>query len=273
MAWISRTSAAIVFVLATQAHADSGAPVTLTGETMGTTYTVRLTRLPDGVSAAELQREIDRRLERVNDLMSTWRPDSELSRFNRHQGTDWFPVSADTAKVVAEARRTSDLSGGAFDATVMPLVDLWSFGPAGRPQAVPSPEELAAARERVGYENVEVRSDPPALRKLQPGVQLDLSAIAKGYGVDVIAASLEGLGSGLQTSNGPGKASSPSRVTQPAHLKSVSPTPTGDLVEIGGEVRARGTKPDGAAWQVGIETPTSNRRGIQRVLALRDRAL
>ena len=229
----------------------SEVPVWLSGETMGTTYTVRLAGPPSGMSVQDLQHEIEIRLERVNDLMSTWRPDSELSRFNRHEGDDWFPVSPETAQVVSAARRISQSSGGAFDATVLPLVDLWSFGPAGRPQVVPSAVELEEARKRIGYARVDVRDDPPALRKLQPDMRLDLSAIAKGYGVDVVAEYLDEIGRSREAGGGA----------------------YGYLVEIGGEVRAAGTKSDGLSWQVGIETPTADRRGIQRAIPLRDRAL
>lgn len=220
--------------------------VHVAGPTMGTTWQVKLPRLPEGTSRDELQAAIERRLERVNGQMSTYRPDSELSRFNRYEGTDWFEVSADTARVVSAAQQISHLTGGAFDVTVGPLVNLWDFGPDERDALVPSEEELAATRERIGYEMLEVRADPPALRKSRPDLYVDLSAIAKGFGVDQVAAHLENLG-----------------------IDSY-------YVEVGGEIRTRGTKPDETPWRIGIEAPAATRLDAQaarRVLELGDWAV
>lgn len=218
-------------------------PVALAGRTMGTTYSIKVDRLPSGVDAKSLQAEVDARLELVNDQMSTWRDDSELSRFNAHGGTDWFPVSAATAEVVAAALVVSEQSDGAFDATVMPLVNLWSFGPEARPDKVPTEEELAAARAHVGWRKLHVRDDPPALKKDDPRLAVDLSAIAKGYGVDVVAEHLDEL-----------------RVA-------------GYMVEIGGEIRTRGTKPDGTLWRIGIEAPLDDVRQVHDALELSDSSM
>ena len=219
-------------------------PVSLTGLTMGTIqYIVKLDRLPDGIAVKTLQAAIDERLELVNDQMSTYRPESEISRFNRSESTDWFEVSSDTAGVVAEALRVSRLSNGAFDATVGPLVDLWNFGPKPGEFKIPSDEAISESRQRVGFKQIEVRISPPALRKQRPDVRLDLSAIAKGFAVDQIADYLE--------------------------LNSVA----GYLVEIGGEMRTKGTKPDRTRWTVGIEAPTENERVAQKTIQLGDRAI
>ncbi|MEX0717166.1 MAG: FAD:protein FMN transferase [Planctomycetaceae bacterium] len=230
--------ASSLFVLVALAAGCSNEPVALVGMTMGTTYSVKVDRLPSGVDAKSLQSEIDARLELVNDQMSTWRDDSELSRFNAHDGIDWFPVSAATAKVVAAARDISEQSGGAFDATVMPLVNLWSFGPEARPQKIPTDEELAAVRGHVGWRKLHVRDDPPALKKDDPRLAVDLSAIAKGYGVDVVAEYLDEL------------------------------KVAGYMVEIGGEVRTLGNKPDGGAWRIGIEAPLDDVRQVYDALEL-----
>jgi thiamine biosynthesis lipoprotein len=211
---------------------------TLAGETMGTTYTIRLVKIPEGQTGATLKQAVDAALERVNDAMSTYRPDSELSRFNESDSTDWFPVSKETAAVVAEAQRVSHESHGAFDVTVLPLVNLWSFGPEARPDAVPSDVQLAQRRKHVGYEKLEVRLDPPALRKSDSHMSVDLSAIAKGYGVDVVAELLDERG-----------------------VKAY-------MVEIGGEVRTKGPKPDGDAWHIGIERPVAKQRAVETVVDL-----
>jgi thiamine biosynthesis lipoprotein len=216
---------------------------TLAGETMGTTYTIRIARMPEGLSGSKLKRDIDDTLDRVNSEMSTYRPDSELSRFNASDSTDWFAVSRETAIVVAEAQRVSRESNGAFDATVMPLVNLWSFGPEARPDAVPSDAELAERRSHVGYKKLEVRHDPPALRKTDPAMSVDLSAIAKGYGVDVIAELLDERG-----------------------VKAY-------MVEIGGEIRTKGPKPDGESWRIGIERPAAGQRAVETVVRLQNDAM
>lgn len=218
-------------------------PVTLSGPTMGTSYTVKVNELPDGLSREQLQDEIDRALETVNDQMSTYRPESELSRFNRYDGEDWFEVSPATAGVVAEAQRISEMTGGAFDATVGPLVDLWHFGPENGEKTIPAEAEIAEAKSRVGYRQIEVRPSPPALRKAVPDVQIDLSAIAKGFGVDRLCRLLEERGIADY------------------------------LVEIGGEIRTRGIRPDGQPWTVGIEAPVEGQRELHKAVALGDRAM
>ncbi len=219
-------------------------PVSLTGVTMGTIqYIVKLNQLPDGVEEKTLQAAIDEQLELVNDQMSTYRPESEISRFNRSESTDWFEVSSDTARVVAEALRVSRLSDGAFDATVGPLVDLWNFGPQPGEFQVPSDQAISAARERVGYGKIAVRQSPPAVRKQQANVRLDLSAIAKGFAVDQIADYLQSL------------------------------SVDGYLVEIGGEMRTKGTKPDRTGWTVGIEAPAETHRVAQKAIVLGNRAI
>lgn len=220
--------------------------VEFSGPTMGTSWQVKLPHVPHGTSKDELQAGIEQLLERVNDQMSTYRADSELSRFNQHDGTGWFEVSSDTARVVLAAQRISDASGGAFDVTVGPLVNLWDFGPEPRDARVPRDDELAAARERVGYRMLEVRDEPPALRKSRPDLYVDLSAIAKGFGVDRVGEHLESVGCDSY------------------------------YVEIGGEVRTRGTKPAGTPWRIGIEAPATTRFSSQaahRVLELRDRSV
>ena len=245
----SLACAALLLALAGCGTPDRAAApelVQLTGPTMGTTWQVKLAALPQGTSRDELQDGIEQLLDRVNDLMSTYRPDSELSRFNRYEGPEWFEVSAETVKVAAAAQQISGATGGAFDVTVGPLVNLWDFGPDQRDRRVPGDDELAKARARVGYEMLEVRDDPPALRKSRPDLYVDLSAIAKGFGVDQVAEHLDRIGSNSY------------------------------FVEIGGEIRTRGAKPGGDPWRIGIEAPTADRLDAQsarRILELHNRAV
>ncbi len=213
------------------------------GLTMGTTYSVKLARVPPGRQLKDIHRDVDRLLDRLNGLMSTYLADSEVSRFSQSRSTDWFPVSRETATVVAEAQRVSQLTGGAFDVTVAPLVNLWHFGPKEPKRKIPADEEIQAAKQRVGYQHLHVRLEPPALRKDLPELSLDLSAIAKGYAVDRVAEYLESLGAADY------------------------------LVEIGGETRTKGRKADGTPWRIGIEQPDPSGMAIMKVLEPGDRAV
>ncbi|WP_407332426.1 FAD:protein FMN transferase [Enterovibrio sp. 27052020O] len=215
--------------------------VHLTGSTMGTYYSVKY--LPEGnvPSQDAIQAEIDVRLERVNDQMSTYRKDSELSRFNQQKGSEPFSVSDDTATVVAEAIRLNKLSGGALDVTVGPLVNLWGFGPEGRPDRVPSDEQVAERRAMtgIGYLSVEGNS----LVKTNPDLYVDLSSIAKGFGVDVVASYLAELG-----------------------IENY-------LVEIGGELQLRGVNAEGVPWRIAIEKPSTDQQTVQEIIAPGDMAV
>ncbi|WP_261432274.1 FAD:protein FMN transferase [Serratia quinivorans] len=200
--------------------------VNLDGKTMGTSYSVRYVTGDDMPSAAKIQAEIDKRLELVNDQMSTYRPGSELSRFNASRGVDKpFPVSAATTEVVLEALRINRVTDGALDVTVGPLVNLWGFGPEGRPDKVPSAAELERRRAWTGIDKLSVQGN--ALVKSIPELYVDLSSIAKGYGVDVIAQYL-----------------------QSQQVKNY-------MVDIGGEVRTRGHNGEKKPWRIAIERPTA----------------
>ena len=212
----------------------------LSGATMGTTYSVQVLPPRADVDPNALQQRIDALLAKVNALMSTYDPDSELSRFNAAQSTDWFAVSPALVKLVDVARQVSEASDGAFDITVGPLVNLWGFGPELRPDALPAQTDIDAARARVGYHKLHTRAEPPALRKDRPDLYVDLSAIAKGYGVDRVAALLESEGL------------------------------TDYLVEIGGELRGRGVNGRGEPWRIAVERPEAGRRSVFRIVPLHD---
>jgi thiamine biosynthesis lipoprotein len=210
----------------TRQSADSEAAA-FAGATMGTTYSVKVAGFPPAVDRNRVAREIQARLEGVNCLMSTYDPNSELSRFNGSDAGEWFPVSPETARVVAEAIRVGDVSAGALDVTIGPVVDLWSFGPAARPQGVlPTEEEIAAAMAAVGLARLEVRLDPPALRKRSPACRVDLSSLAKGFAVDRVAEALEQFGIDRY------------------------------MVEVGGEIRTAGLNAKGEPWQIAVDPRT-----------------
>ncbi|MGS0690197.1 FAD:protein FMN transferase [Shewanella sp. 30m-9] len=215
--------------------------ISLSGNTMGTTYHIKVVpneKMPD---PQLLQAEIDLALELVNDQMSTYRPNSELSKFNQMTRQDKVEVSADTAKVIAEGLALYKTTDGALDITLGPLVNLWGFGPDKRPTQIPSKQQIDAAMERTGIKDIAV--DGNKISKQDPDIYVDLSSIAKGFGVDKIAALLDKY------------------------------NPTGYLVEIGGEISLRGTKADGSLWRIAIEQPGDNGNGIQQVIAPKNMAM
>lgn len=205
------------------------------GATMGTTYQIKFPADADA-DREQIHAEVEQVLAEIDRQMSTYRPDSELSRFNRAAAGAWFAVSKPVAEVVAAARAISEQTDGAMDVTVGPLVKLWHFGPADKANAAnkrrahrpapPTEAEIAATRERVGYKKLEVRINPPALRKAVEGLEVDLNSIAPGYSID--------------------------RITEVLQKRGIE----NSMVELGGEVRARGVREDGQPWRIAVERPT-----------------
>lgn len=194
----------------------------LRGEGLGTTWIVRWA-VEEGVSLSHVQDAVVGALTEVDAGMSTWRDDSELSAVRRGPGA--VAVSEDTAFVTEEALRVAAATRGAFDPTVQPLMEAWGLH-GGRKPAVPDEAELAAARAQVGWQRVRVSRGEGGHAQIDAGgAALDLSAIAKGHAVDRVALAVSALG-------------------------------VADVfVEIGGEVRAHGTRPRGGVWTIGVEAP------------------
>lgn len=205
-------------------HDPSAAVLTLTGETMGTTWQVQAA-LPArrAGEVAGLADAIAARLADICAQMSHWDPLSQLSRFNTAPAGSAHPLSPDFATVIASALAIGEASGGAFDPAIGRLTDLWGLGP--RPAAkAPDAPALAAALAASGWQRLSF--DPASATLTQPGgVWLDLSGIAKGHAVDAIADLLAARGIG--------------------HA----------LIEIGGEFAGRGMRPDGDPWWVELENP------------------
>ncbi|MCH2183448.1 MAG: FAD:protein FMN transferase [Mariniblastus sp.] len=218
----------------------------ITGRTMGP---IEYRVVVSGESTEKLPQDtarqmINAELQQVNRLMSTYLADSDVSRFNRSDSTDWFTVDALTAQVVQRSIDISQVTRGAFDITVGPAVALWNFGAQQQATAqLPSEKELQQVRAVVGYGKLSVRQEPPALKKEKAGVQIDLSAIAKGFAVDQVAGALDRSGV------------------------------TDYLVEVGGEVRTRGDNLQGGPWRIGIEKPTEAGRDVLAVAALENQSL
>ncbi|MCA9024010.1 MAG: FAD:protein FMN transferase [Planctomycetaceae bacterium] len=218
-------------------------PIQFEGTAFGTSYSIRFVPATGHAAPSSLGQEVTDLLDEIDRQMSLWRDDSELSRFNRSDSLDWFPLSEESVHVVAAAVEISHQTEGAFDPTVAPLVRLWSFGPNQQPLQVPTEEVINETKQHVGIDLLEVRLSPPAIRKLDPQVQLDLNAIAKGDAVDRVAQLLK------------------------------SYEAQGLMVEIGGEVRTSGTHADGSPWGIGIERPLVGQRELQSILDLTDAAL
>ena len=214
---------------------------------MGTRYSIKCWSDDPAADSSTLRADVEALLKRINGQMSTYLPDSELSRFNAAAAGEWFAVSAETAYVIERALHFYERTGGASDVTVGPLVNLWNFGPgrASRDAKLepPSAEQLQTAQSQVGCRHLQARLDPPALRKDIDGLQVDLSSIAKGYAVDAVAELLTERGF------------------------------VNFMVEIGGEVRGGGQRQDGKSWRIGVERPDLQQRAIHRVISLQDQAL
>ncbi|TGD73678.1 FAD:protein FMN transferase [Mangrovimicrobium sediminis] len=182
-----------------------------------------------------MQAGIAAALEAVNAAMSTYREDSEISRFNRGTTGQWVAVSDDFQQVLEAALAVGEGSEGAYDVTVGPLVNLWGFGPAPHTDEPPSPQRIEEVRQRVGQDKLELDVAGGRLRK-HADIYLDFSSIAKGFAVDKVVAWLESQG---------------------VHDY---------LVEVGGEMRLGGLSPRGDAWRVAIEQPDSEHFGVARAI-------
>ncbi len=209
----------------------------LNGFTMGTTYQVQLPELPAGQDRERLGIEINELLQRLDrGIFSTYAPDSELSRLNRHPVSTPFIASAEMIEVMEMAQQVAVLSGGAFDVTVGPLVNLWGFGPeiSAISDNIPAEEVLQEALENVGYRHVIVNASASEIVRTRD-VYIDLSAIAKGYAVDELAELLDELGAGSY------------------------------FLEIGGELKIKGLKPGGESWVPAIEAPVDTAPQIYEI--------
>ncbi len=221
--------------------------VYLSGETMGTTY--HITLIPDNPAFVEsvLAADIDEALDRVNQLASTYRSDSDLSLFNQSPLGEWCAVPKPLLHMLQVGFDLNKLSAGAYDITVGPLVDYWGFGAGKEADVRHLPvdvlkQNIEAIKANVGMQYLEVDIANAKARRLRD-IEVDLSSIAKGYGVDVVAELLE--------------------------LNGVNRY----LVEIGGEVRVKGSNPSNQAWRIGIEMPALGHEGVTQAIALSDEAV
>ena len=207
---------------------------------MGTTYSVQW--VPAGNSAAidpeHLQKQIDARLDEINQLMSTYDSTSQLSKVNQSYQSGWHDVDTELVLLLDTSLEICRQSKGAFDVTVEPLIALWGFGSSNTQFSPPTQTELNIVKQNIGCQYLNARAEPPAIYKKHKDIMVDLSAIAKGYAVDQLADILEMAG-----------------------IKNY-------LVEIGGELKARGRGHHGEIWRIGIEAPSLGRTEVKDIITL-----
>lgn len=245
--WRGVTAAAVaVAVSACGLDTPARRTAEFSGPAMGTTWSVKVVTGPDGLTGDD-SRAIDRairdELARINQLMSTWDPESELSRFNRSASLEPFPVARETFEVFRWSAELWKETSGAFDPSIAPLVDLWGFGV---DRDVPPPDNAAVERLRASVVGMSLIDLDPAgqwVRKRAAGVRCDFSALAPGYAADRIASGLQGRGV--------------------EHF----------LIDVSGELVGRGHNEHGQPWQVAIERPRAEGRSVARVVPLLDRAM
>ncbi len=211
-----------------------GAVLALDGATMGTTWSVKLVA-PPTADAGRLTALAQGELDAVVREMSPWEPLSDLSRYNRAAAGSWTALPPAFAQVLRCALEIAEQTDGAFDPTLGALVDLWGFGPRPFSGAPPEVSDIAKARDAAGWRHVALDGD----KLYQPGgLRLDLNGIAKGFAVDQVAAALDRAGARSY------------------------------LVEVGGELRGTGAKPDGQPWWVELERPPTSNDGPRTLVAL-----
>ncbi len=243
-AW-HRPAALVVALLLSACGGDTDRPrqLELNGAAMGTTWSVQVLDLPAGDDRAALRDDVEAAIVRAEQMLSTYIPGSDLMRFNRSGRTDWVDVSDELCSIVDTALTLSEMTGGAFDITVGPLVNLWGFGPDGNVTEPPAEDLIERVGAHTGYRKLEADCGRPALRKASADVYVDLSAFAKGYTVDKVAHILD--------------------AREVANY----------LVEIGGELRGRGLNASGREWAIAIEEPRLEGRSVQTIVGLSDRGM
>jgi thiamine biosynthesis lipoprotein len=205
------------------------------GPTMGSTYSVKYVAGDKAAAKEQLQRETESILAGIDKQLSTYRADSDIETFNALPAHECMAMPSGVRELILAGQQLSEESNGALDLTIEPLLNLWGFGPHGRGERVPSAEEIANVRQNFGQQRL--RIDGEQLCK-DAAVQVDFNSIAAGYAVDQVVAALEASGVGSY------------------------------LVEITGELKAQGRKPDGSPWRIAVEAPRDNERVAQRIIEL-----
>ena len=208
----------------------------LSGEAQGTTYHIKLVFLKGTDDFEGIRHEVERVFKDIDEKLSNYRSDSNISRFNEQKSLLWIEVPEEVAFLTASAQRVNAITQGCFDLTIKPLFDLWGFSKSQN--RIPTDQEIKGALAHVGMGRVEVDLPGLKMRKKDPLVQVDLSSVGQGYTVSVLSRMLEDKG-----------------------LENY-------LVEVGGEMKVKGRKADGTPWRVAIEKPNPYTREVERILAI-----
>jgi thiamine biosynthesis lipoprotein len=218
-------------------------PLYMHGNTMGTTYSIK-SYIPRYKDDKELHLEIKNRLKAINQSMSTYIKNSEISLFNKHNSTLEFKISSDFFKVIKEAKKLHKLTNGYWDGSIYPLIQLWGFEKNKNIKKEPSKQDINDALKLVDFSKIKIKY-PNIIYKENPKMKIDLSSIAKGYGVDEI-----------------------SKILNNHKLKSY-------FVEIGGEIYIKGVKHNNKKWRVGIHSPNLKdiKNKIFTSMELKDKAI
>ena len=239
---------AVILILTTACVGERQGPqvVEFSGPTMGTMFSIKVVIKPSNLEKVDIQvidLEILAELETINVLMSTWDPNSELSRFNRSTSLEPFPVSPITFEVFQWAVKLEQETNGTLDVTSAPLLELWGLGPHEQRNHVPKSEVITRTLEATGIDNLELDSTAMTVRKIRPDIQCEFSALAPGYTADRLATLLESHGF------------------------------NNFLVDIGGEFRGRGHNASGLPWQIAIELPDASGETISRIVSVSNSAI
>ena len=221
------------FVMLTACHGPQD--IKISGQTMGTTWSLRSAQ-----ATANTREFIQSHLDHREAVLSHWRQDSAVSRFNNSRSTDWQPVPRELIQIVEIAREIASKTDGAIDITLAPLIDLWGFGAQGPAKVIPSETQIDEAKTRCGWQHLETRLNPPALKKDIPDLHINVASVTEGFVTDELISLLKQRG----LSN--------------------------FLLEVGGEVAAIGHAPEGTPWRIGIQTPEAAHGDALQTLPLND---
>jgi thiamine biosynthesis lipoprotein len=232
----ARLPAALATAFFLVACQPSGQETELSGTAQGTTYHIKMVLDGLDVKPEELRKGVEDTFADIDVKLSNYRQDSEISRLNREKSTEWLPVSKEIAEIVAISKTVHAQSGGCLDLTIKPLFDLWGFS--RHETKVPAQADIDRVLVHVGMDKVLLDEAGLRIRKTDPDIGIDLSAVAQGYSVGAIARLLEA--NGIQNY----------------------------MAEIGGEMKVKGRKANGEEWRIAIEKPTPFSREVQKIIAI-----
>lgn len=228
----------VLFAALFLAACERSTETPLSGSIQGTTYHIKMVLDGLPVTPEQVKQDVEEVFRNVDEKLSNWREDSEISQINRQKTTEWLPASAEIIRLVSIAREIHGKTQGCYDLTVKPLFELWGF--ARHEEKVPEQADIDRVLAHIGMDKLEIDAEHNRLRKKDPEIQISLDSIAQGYTVGAVAERLEGRG--IQNY----------------------------LAEIGGEMRVKGRKANGNAWRVAVEKPTPMAREVQRILDLHE---